>query len=339
MLRCVYNANAPDDLGVFAVNGHRARASRSSEHLLQDMGKDIELAILFADVVGSTRIYEVMGDLKARDMVLTCVEIMRTATEQNHGTVIKTIGDEIMATFPTANDALNAASRMQHDIRIHAALRVEGQPIAIRIGGHFGPVVLENRDIFGAAVHTANRMTSQAKAGQVMVTSAIVQRLTPEWRSAVRQIDVATLKGKTSEDELYEVLWQKEDATSMLPSIALGAAVAREKQKPKRLRLRFQGGEILLEESRPNVTIGRAEENDVVIKGNLISRTHARLELNRNKILLIDQSTNGTFVTTREGEEAFVRRDSMQLKGEGLIGFGRVPEPNSSLTLKYSCEE
>jgi adenylate cyclase len=304
------------------------------------MGKDIELAIMFADVVGSTRIYEVMGDLRARDMVLTCVEIMRSATEQNHGTVIKTIGDEIMATFPTANDALNAASRMQHDIRTHAELRVEGQPIAIRIGGHFGPVVLENRDIFGAAVHTANRMTSQAKAGQVMVTSAIVERLAPEWQSAVRQIDVATLKGKTSEDELYEVLWQKEDATSMLPAIALGAAASREKkQHPRRLRVRFQGQEILLDDSRTSIAIGRAEENDVVIKGNLISRLHAKIEFNRNKFVLIDQSTNGTFVTTREGEEAFVRRDSMQLKGEGMIGFGRVPESGSSLTIRYVCEE
>jgi adenylate cyclase len=304
------------------------------------MGKDIELAILFADVVGSTRIYEIMGDLRARDMVLTCVEIMRSATEQNHGTVIKTIGDEIMATFPTANDALNAASRMQHDIRIHAELKVEGQPIAIRIGGHFGPVVLENRDIFGAAVHTANRMTSQAKAGQIMVTSAIVERLAPEWRSAVRQIDVATLKGKTSEDELYEVLWQKEDATSMLPAIALGAAVAREKHRAaRRLRLRFQGGEIVMDDARTNITIGRAEENDIIVKGNLISRLHARLEFSRNKFQLIDQSTNGTFVTTREGEEAFVRRDSMHLKGQGLIGFGRVPEEGSSLTVQYVCEE
>ena len=304
------------------------------------MGKDIELAILFADVVGSTRIYEVMGDLRARDMVLTCVEIMRAATEQNRGTVIKTIGDEIMATFPTANDALNAGSRMQHDIRIHSELKVEGQPIAIRIGGHFGPVVLENRDIFGAAVHTANRMTSQAKAGQIMITSAMVARLAPEWASAVRQIDVATLKGKTSEDELYEVLWQKEDATSMLPAIALGAAVSREKQKgARRLRVRFQNEEIVLDDSRTNITIGRADENDVVIKGNLISRLHARIELNRNKFLLVDQSTNGTFVTTRGGEEAFVRRDSMQLKGEGLIGFGRVPENGSALTVKFLCEE
>jgi hypothetical protein len=265
---------------------------------------------------------------------------MRAATEQNHGTVIKTIGDEIMATFPTANDAINAGSRMQHDIRIHAELKVEGQPIAIRIGGHFGPVVLENRDIFGAAVHTANRMTSQAKAGQIMITSAMVERLAPEWQSAVRQIDVATLKGKTSEDELYEVLWQKEDATSMLPAIALGAAISsREKKASRRLRLRFQGQEIVVDESRANIAIGRAEENDIVVKGNLISRLHAKIELVRNKFQLIDQSTNGTFVTTREGEEAFVRRDTMQLKGEGMIGFGRVPETNSSLTIRYVCEE
>src|SRR5687767_10755696 len=300
------------------------------------MGKDIELAILFADVVGSTRIYEVMGDLRARDMVLTCVEIMRAATEQNHGTVIKTIGDEIMATFPTANDALNAGSRMQHDIRIHSELKVEGQPIAIRIGGHFGPVVLENRDIFGAAVHTANRMTSQAKAGQIMITAAMVDRLAPEWRSAVRQIDIATLRGKASEDELYEVLSQKEDATSMLPALALGRLG---EKRPRRLHLKIQGQELTVDDRRTNIAIGRAEENDVVVKGNLISRLHARIEFNRNKFMLVDQSTNGTFVTTREGEEAFVRRDSMQLKGEGLIGFGRVPESGSSLTVKYVCEE
>ena len=299
------------------------------------MGKDIELAILFADVVGSTRIYEVMGDLRARDMVLTCVEIMRSATEQNHGTVIKTIGDEIMATFPTANDALNAASRMQHDIRIHSELKVEGQPIAIRIGGHFGPVVLENRDIFGAAVHTANRMTSQAKAGQIMVTSAMVERLAPEWQSAVRQIDVATLKGRSSEVALFEVMWQPEEVTSMLPAIALSQRDGRK----QRLRLRFQGQEIVVDEQRTNITIGRAEDNDFVVKGNLISRLHARIEINRNKFVLIDQSTNGTFVQSKDGEEAFVRRDSMQIKGEGMIGLGKVPESSSPLSIRFICEE
>jgi adenylate cyclase len=180
-------------------------------------------------------------------------------------------------------------------------------------------------------------MTSQAKAGQIMVTSAVVDRLAPEWRSAVRQIDVATLRGKTSEDELYEVLWQKEDATSMLPAIALGAGTR--DRKFKRLRLKYQNQEIVLDENRVGVTVGRAEENDLVIKGNLISRLHARIELTRHKFFLVDQSTNGTFVTTLEGEESFVRRDTMQLKGEGLIGFGRAPEANSPQMLRYICEE
>jgi hypothetical protein len=126
----------------------------------------------------------------------------------------------------------------------------------------------------------------------------------------------------------------------MLPAIALGAAVAsREKQRPRRLRLKFLGQDIVVDDSRSNITIGRAEENDVVVKGNLISRLHARIEFSRGKFLLVDQSTNGTFVTTRENEEAFVRRDSMQLKGEGMIGFGRVPEAGSPLTLRYNCEE
>ena len=301
------------------------------------MGKETELAILFADVVGSTKLYELLGDLRARDMVGICIDVMRAATEQNRGTVIKTMGDEVMATFPTADDALNAAALMQKQIALHPALKVDEQTVAIRIGCNFGPVVLENRDIFGSAVHTANRMTSQAKAGQIITTATMVEQLSSDWRASVRQIDVATLKGRSSEVALFEVLWQPEEVTSMVPAIAV---TARERaNKTQRLRLRYQGQEVLVEGARANITMGRAEENDLVIKGNLISRLHARVEFNRNKFILIDQSTNGTFVIGKDGEEAFVRRDSMQIRGEGLIGLGKAPDSNSSQVIRYICEE
>src|ERR1039457_3189850 len=163
------------------------------------MGKEIEVAILFAAVVGSTKLYEQLGELRARDMVRICIEVMRGATEQNQGTVIKTMGDEVMATFPTAYDALNAAAQMQRQISTHPSLKVDDHTVAIRIGCNFGPVVVENRDIFGSAVHTANRMTSQAKAGQIITTATMVERLSSDWRASVRQIDVATLKGRSSE--------------------------------------------------------------------------------------------------------------------------------------------
>ena len=299
------------------------------------MGKDIELAILFADVVGSTRLYELMGDLRARDMVAICIDVMRSATEQRQGTVIKTMGDEVMSTFPSANEALNAAAQMQQQISSHAQLKVDGQPVSIRIGCHFGPVMLENRDVFGATVHTANRMTSQAKAGQIITTAATVERLSPEWRASCRQIDIATLKGQGNEVALYEVLWQSEDVTSMVPAISMNSRPVR----LLRLRLRANDRDLVIDEQHTSITIGRAEDNDVVIKGNLISRIHARIEISRNKFVLIDQSTNGTFVQTASGEESFVRRDSLQIKGEGTIGLGRLPEQDSPQTIRFVCEE
>ena len=293
------------------------------------MGKEIEVAILFADVVGSTKLYEQLGDLRARDMVGICIEVMRAATDKNQGTVIKTMGDEVMSTFPTADDALNAAAMMQKEILLHPQLKVDDQTVAIRIGCNFGPVVLENRDIFGSAVHTANRMTSQAKAGQIMTTATMVERLSSDWRASVRQIDIATLKGRSSEVALYEVLWQTDDITSMVPAIAITSREREKANKSQRLRLRYQGQEVLVDEGRANITIGRAEENDLVVKGNLISRLHARVEINRNKFMLVDQSTNGTFVLG----------DSMQIRGEGLIGLGKAPDSNSSQVIRYTCEE
>src|SRR5260370_12306212 len=124
------------------------------------MGKDIELAILFADVVGSTRLYEQMGDLRARDMVAICIDVMRSATEQRQGTVIKTMGDEVMSTFPSADEALNAAAQMQQQISSHAQLKVDGQPVSIRIGCHFAPVIPHNRALFAPTVHTPNPTTT-----------------------------------------------------------------------------------------------------------------------------------------------------------------------------------
>jgi class 3 adenylate cyclase len=295
---------------------------------------ETEVAVLFADVVGSTRLYELLGDNRASELIQLCIEVMRGATERSRGSVIKTIGDEILAIFPTTDDALNAASEMQQDIGARPELH--GHHVAIRIGCHFGPVVLENKDIFGSSVHTANRMTSQAKAGQVIVSAESVRRCSPEWQAASRRVDVTALRGLTDEMELYEILWQQEDATSMLPSIEMGGGP---QTGAKRVRVRHQGQEVVLEDSRQEITMGRAEENSVVQRGPLISRLHARIELVRGRFLLIDQSTNGTFVLHADGKEAFVRRDSITLLGTGYIGLGKLPDPNASDVIRYALEE
>jgi adenylate cyclase len=295
--------------------------------------EETNVTIVFADVVGSTHLYEELGDDAARETVQRCVEIMKEATEQYGGAVIKTMGDEVMSTFPLADDAMNAASQMQMRITNNDSLSGKSAHVSIRIGSHYGPVVVEDRDVFGAAVHTANRMTSQAKAGQIITTAVTVEQLSGEWRALVRQIDIAVVRGQSDDVAIYEVLWQPEEATRMLPSIKMQAS---SELVSRRLCLRFDGKEVVVGEGgSANVALGRGDDNDVVIKGKLISRVHARIESSKNHFTLTDESTNGTFVQREDGEEFYVRRDKHEMSGSGTIGLGKAAAKGSSLAIEY----
>jgi len=299
------------------------------------MAKDLEVAILFADVVGSTQLYDKFGDTKASETVAHCLEVMKDATHQFDGTVIKTIGDEVMSTFPTADDAMSAASQMQTRISGDTNPGEGLIPVSIRIGCHFGPVVQEQNDIFGAAVHTANRMTSQAKAKQIVMSGTTVEQMSEEWAAQTRQIDIATVRGRVDEVALFELLWQPGEVTSMVPTLDWKS----KKKNGTRLILSFRDQTIEVADRDTHINMGRGDENDLVVKGNLISRIHARIEKRRGRFILIDQSTNGTFLQTITGEETFVRRDSIELVGEGIIGLGRVAKAGSPLAIHYVCKD
>lgn len=299
------------------------------------MAKDLEVAILFADVVGSTQLYDKFGDTKASETVAACLDVMKEATLQQEGTVIKTIGDEVMATFPTVDHAMSAASLMQSRISGDPEKSGVTIPVSIRVGCHYGPVVQEQNDIFGAAVHTANRMTSQAKAGQIVISGSTVDRMSSALKKQTRQIDVATVRGRLDEVALYELMWQPDEATSMVPTIEW----ENRNKQARRLTLTFRGNSVTVDDRKKSISIGRADDNDLVIKGNLISRIHARIEQRRGRFILVDQSTNGTFLHNVQGEETFVRRDSIELVGEGILGLGKVAKPGAPLSIHFICEE
>jgi hypothetical protein len=255
---------------------------------------------------------------------------MKDATFQFNGTVIKTIGDEVMSTFETADEAMGASVMMQ--TRISAEGRKKDSiPVSIRIGCHYGPVVEEQNDIFGAAVHTANRMTSQAKSRQIVISGFTVEQMSPELRNQTRQIDLATVRGRMDEVALFELVWQPDEATSMLPTIEWQD----KERKEAKLLINFKDSTVEVSDRKKSINIGRADDNDVVVKGNLISRIHAKIEMRRGKFYIVDQSTNGTFLQDIQGREDFVRRDSGELGDEGTIGLGRTEEPGSSLAIYY----
>ena len=296
--------------------------------------KETKLTILFADVCGSTKLYETLGDSVARDTVAKCVSIMGEETQRQSGRVVKTIGDEVMSVFEDPSAAADAAGGMQE--RISSGLVVQGKSIAIRVGFHFGPVIVEtDGDVYGDAVNTAARMAGQAKAGQILTTASTVEKMSDIWKASTRQIDRAAVKGKKDEIDMIEILWQREDVTRMSTSFKPASAEA----KKAKLMLRYRDQSVEVNESNSSVVMGRADENDLVVKNTLISRLHARIEYRKGNFVLVDQSINGTYVRTSSGEELFVRRDNYPIKGNGIIGLGQRLAPESPDAISFQSEE
>jgi adenylate cyclase len=142
------------------------------------------------------------------------------------------------------------------------------------------------------------------------------------------------LTGRPATDDLHSCM-HTDTETTMVPVIVGYSDSARD----MRLRLRFEDRELVVDERPSSITIGRAEENDVAVKGNLSSRLHARIVIGRSNFVLIDQSTNGTFIQTGDGEQLFIRQNIVQLTGQGMIGLGCLPEQGSQHTIHFTCEE
>jgi hypothetical protein len=105
------------------------------------------------------------------------------------------------------------------------------------------------------------------------------------------------------------------------------------------LHLRFDDRELLVDERRSAISIGRGEDNDIVLRTGRASRLHARIEISGNKLVLIDLSANGTYVQTADRKVLFISRDRLQLEARGMIGFGRRPVPGSRHTIHFTCEQ
>src|SRR5438045_2626609 len=145
-----------------------------------------EAAVLFADVSGSTKLYETAGDTVAHAAIEKCINLMREKTVGAKGRVIKTIGDEVMSAFPTADAAADAAIEMQ--LGIAELEPVGGTQIGIRIGFNFGPVVERDGDVFGDAVNLAARLAAVAAKGQIITAKETVMRMSPMLKSSSRPI-------------------------------------------------------------------------------------------------------------------------------------------------------
>jgi len=286
------------------------------------------LAVLFADITGSAKLYETLGDAEALATVERCLAVMRQACVDGGGRVVKTIGDEVMAVFPAADAAARAATDMQ--ARISSQRTSRGAPLAIHVGFNFGPVLEEGNDVFGDTVTVAARLSNLARGGQVFTSAQTVAELPPVLRARTRSQQAHTVKGKQKDIDLFELVWQEtEDELTALSTHV--------KVRPAHLTLKHGDRQIELSDATPTLSIGRDMQNDVVIADRKASRMHARIERRRDKFVLIDHSSNGTYVTVEGEPEMVLRREEMVLRNRGQMSFGHAYQDDTAEIVAFSC--
>lgn len=276
------------------------------------------LAILFADISGSTALYDKLGDERASAIVARCIAVMAAEVAAHQGTLIKTIGDEIMCTFPAAEAALRAACRMQ--LAIEAARPSGTVPIYLHIGFHFGNVICDGGDVFGDAVNIAARVAGMTRAREIATTRATVEQLPPELKDKVRPIFRTGLKGKQEEVDVFRVLWELDDTLSTRIGLPLER---RPHEGQPELQLQYRGHSYKLGDQQRSVVLGRGQDCEIVICSNLASRQHARLEYRFGKFVLIDHSVNGSYIRFKEGQVVHLAHEEAILHGSGTISLGQ----------------
>ena len=276
-----------------------------------DSGEDC--AVLFAAVCGGARLIEKLGATEAGHAVERCLARMERAVLGCAGRIVKQLNGELLALFDHADEAAQAAVDMQ--VRVADLPPISGVKLAVRAAFSFGPIFRESDGVSGAVVSRAAALAGMAGAGQVLTGETGLAALSPAWRKATEARDAH------SGDERVYGLRPVEAATRVDPAGETGAP-ATVTTTGKRLCLRYRGEVRLITDDVQRLTFGRDAESDFVIHDRRASRQHARIERRAGgRLVLIDSSTNGTYLHVHGRSEAFLHHSEGALTGKGRIAF------------------
>ena len=287
--------------------------------------------VLFADVSGSTKLYETVGDAAAHAAIDLCVKLFANITEQHGGRVIKTIGDEVMSIFPQASQGARAAVDIQLGVAQMAP--VDKVRLGVRIGLHYGPVVDREGDVFGDTVNLSARLTEMASRGQIITSLETVDRLEELQRLDCRKPYAIPVKGKEKDVQICEILWTDVDDATQLAA----PRITRNEKANISLRVSYRERNVVLPRERKSLVLGRDATADLVVAERMASRMHCEIEARQGRFFLTDRSANGTWVSIDGATEVVLRREESMLHGHGYIALGQ-PRASSTELVEFTCE-
>ena len=290
-------------------------------------------AVVFADLRGSTALFESLGNTQATAVVTQCVAMLGGVVTRRRGHMVKTLGDGLMAVFAKALDAVEAADEMHHALELWAndtasaqAVTAANRPITLQglrlqVGVDHGDLVEMAGDFFGDSVNVAARLLDHAGDNETLVTSHVVDALKPLQQSRFRSLDRMQLRGRSEPVHVYLLETHRftDLATTAYGDIAPAA-------EPGGIRLSWLDMRRVYSGPDMPIVLGRSTQANYCIDDSRVSRSHARIDWHGGSFRLSDLSYNGTYVRfSNETEIVGLRRGNCTLHGSGVIGLGASP--------------
>ena len=303
------------------------------------MTRIIERTVLFADLRGSTALYESLGNAEATAVVTHSVAELATVVVQCCGAVVKTLGDGLMAMFEQAADAVEAADQMHEALELMALAeagkrgprRATLQGLRLQVGLARGEVVEMAGDVFGDAVNVAARLLDHAGDNETLATAAVLEALPGAGRTRFRSLDRMQLRGRVEavHVHLLEAPRFGDTAATTYGDIPPAA-------EPEGIRLVWLDVNRVYAGPSLPVVLGRSPQANYCIDDSRVSRSHARIDWHGGAFQLTDLSYNGTYVRfSSETEIVGLRRSTCTLHGNGVMGLGASPLDPTAPSVRF----
>ena len=300
----------------------------------------VQTTVVFADLMGSTAVFETIGNARASRVVTELTQWIAEVCLAHSGRVIKTLGDGVLAVFPHAPDAVGAVVEMQRGHQKRIANASIGTRMPIRVGVARGEVEFVDGDCYGDAVNVASRLSDLSGPHQIWANASSLEHAVESDGVRFRPLGPITIRGRAEPCVVFQVEWHENLSSDFL---TMQAALDSQRDQLEKAVL---GGEIELvwldvrkrfRSSQLPVHIGRVSQAEFVVNDPRVSRSHARIDWRNGSILLVDVSTYGSWVRfSGGGADLLLRREECVLHGEGEIALGASFSDLSVPTVMFS---
>ena len=301
-----------------------------------------EFTVVFADLTGSTGVFEALGNVKATRVITQLTQWIGSVCEVHGGHIVKCLGDGVLIVFRESIKAIEAASELQ---KIHQD-RIANSPVLLKmrlqVGIARGEVIKQNGDCYGDAVNVASRLSDLSGSGQILVSDSVIRDIPAFYQLRARCLGPMLIRGRSESCVVHRVEWQDEVLSGFftVPASLTATSTVLNGVKPIGIELtslnlttRFNGADF-------PVFLGRDADAQFVIQDPRVSRIHAMIDWRTGRFYLKDLSSYGTWVRFLNTESVvLLRRQECALLMNGEVILGASFEDFDAPTINFTLHE